>query len=298
MPERLERFATENNSILCFGIDPSGEEKDIYKYYTSIVDALLERRLVSAIKPNYAYFAAQGFNGLKVLKRPQSFFTGEIRYAIKGRAIDTLEGYLRLERSGRGTPLQESERRAVWSVYEGYQKRLKDQGLWDYDDFIVEALRLIQAGQAPDQYMDVYWRDWPGYSEDADGVYNGTIHVNNYGNSPDFSDELQFTGFTIGDDFCPLYRFRETRYDAFSTSIISQVNKTNQLKAGLEYRKYSISWDSKQFFNPNPYGEKYKSKPAYASLFLEDKMEYDHVIVNLGVRYDYRDADISYNITP
>ncbi len=152
--------------------------------------------------------------------------------------------------------------------------------------------------EAPDKYMDVYWKDWPGYSEDADGTYNGTIHVDNYGNSPDFSDELEFTGFTIGEDFCPLYRFRETRYDAFSTSIISQVNKTNQLKAGLEYRKYSISWDSKQFFNPNPYGERYKSKPAYASLFLEDKMEYDHVIVNLGVRYDYRDADISYNITP
>ena len=77
VPERLEKFATENNSILCFGIDPNGEEKDIYKYYTSIVDALLERGLVSAIKPNYAYFAARGFNGLKVLKRVMERYEGK-----------------------------------------------------------------------------------------------------------------------------------------------------------------------------------------------------------------------------
>ena len=69
MVRRLEKLATENNSILCFGIDPSGEEKDVYKYYTSIVDGLLGKGLISAIKPNYAYFAAQGFSGLKVLKK-------------------------------------------------------------------------------------------------------------------------------------------------------------------------------------------------------------------------------------
>ena len=91
--------------------------------------------------------------GLKVLKRPQSFFANEIRYAIKGRAIDAVDGYLRLQRSGRGTPLQESERRAVWSVYEGYLKRLNDQGLCDYDDFIIESLCLIEGGQVPDQYL-------------------------------------------------------------------------------------------------------------------------------------------------
>jgi superfamily I DNA/RNA helicase len=91
--------------------------------------------------------------GLRVLSRPQSFFANEIRYAIKGRTIDELDGYLRLQRSGRGTPLQESERRAVWSVYKGYQKRLKEQGLWEYDDFIIEALRLVESGEAPDQYM-------------------------------------------------------------------------------------------------------------------------------------------------
>ena len=69
-------------------------------------------------------------------------------------------------------------------------------------------------------------------------------------------------------------------------------------EAGVEYRKYDIRWDFKQFYNPQPYGEKYSSKPTYASVFLQDKMEYDYFVVNLGLRYDYHNADISYNITP
>ena len=51
--------------------------------------------------------------GLNLWSRPQSFFSDEIGYAIKGRAIASLQEYLRLERSGRGTPLREDERRAV-----------------------------------------------------------------------------------------------------------------------------------------------------------------------------------------
>ncbi|HDL01025.1 MAG TPA: TonB-dependent receptor, partial [candidate division Zixibacteria bacterium] len=56
-----------------------------------------------------------------------------------------------------------------------------------------------------------------------------------------------------------------------------------------------VSWDFKQFYNNQPYGEKYNSKPAYFSLFLQDKLEYDFYIINLGLRYDYRKDNVSYS---
>jgi superfamily I DNA/RNA helicase/mRNA-degrading endonuclease RelE of RelBE toxin-antitoxin system len=77
---------------------------------------------------------------------PPRFFSDEIRYAIKGRAVPDLNAYLDLERSGRGTALGETERCAMWTVYEVYQNRLREQNLWDWDDFILEALRLVQKG--------------------------------------------------------------------------------------------------------------------------------------------------------
>jgi superfamily I DNA/RNA helicase len=90
---------------------------------------------------------------LRIWSRPRSFFADEIGYAIKGRAIATLQEYLSIERSGRGSPLQETGRKAVYAVYEAYQEYLRSRGLWDFDDYVVEALRLVEAGHVPDQYM-------------------------------------------------------------------------------------------------------------------------------------------------
>jgi len=151
---------------------------------------------------------------------------------------------------------------------------------------------------APEHLMDLHWSEWPGYTEGEDGVYNGTIHEDNYGNTPHYDDEYWMTGFISGDDYIPRYHYRESKYNSFNASVIDQVDKHNQLKAGFEYRKYDIFWDDKQFYNTNPYGEVYSSKPTYASVYVQDKLEYEDYIVNFGLRFDYRDADISYNITP
>jgi superfamily I DNA/RNA helicase len=102
-------------------------------------------RAISEARPTH--------RGLKLWSRPRSFFEDEIKYAIKGRAIESLEAYLDLDRSGRGTALQETEREAVYAVYRGYQDHLEGEGLCDYDDFVVEALKLMEAGQGPDRYQ-------------------------------------------------------------------------------------------------------------------------------------------------
>ena len=68
--EKLKITAEETKSILCFGVDPvkSRMNSEIVPYFSEIIDALLDENLISAIKPNYAYFAAEGFDGLFALK--------------------------------------------------------------------------------------------------------------------------------------------------------------------------------------------------------------------------------------
>ncbi len=151
---------------------------------------------------------------------------------------------------------------------------------------------------APGALFDLYWDQWPGYSLNAQGNYDGTIDDDNYLGNRDYADVLQATGFTVGNDFKPTYRWRESFYNAYKLNVIGQVNNTNQIKAGFEWRKYKIDWDYKLFYNDNPYGEKYNSSPSYISGFVQDKMEYKEFIINVGMRVDYRDADISYNVDP
>jgi len=152
----------------------------------------------------------------------------------------------------------------------------------------------------PQHLQDVHWSEWPGYSEDEDGVYNGTIDDNNYlGTSIyDNANVLHVSRFTTGGDFQPTYQYQRARYNAFVLGMLHQMNKVNQVKAGVEYRKYDVEWDFKQFYNEQPYGEYYNNAPFIASAYIEDKLEYSDFVLNLGLRLDHRDVDIAYNYTP
>jgi superfamily I DNA/RNA helicase len=65
-----------------------------------------------------------------------------------------LEEYLELDRSGRGTALNEDERKAVFEVYQQYQKEL-GPGCGDYDDLVLMALDLAEQGELPADYRAV-----------------------------------------------------------------------------------------------------------------------------------------------
>jgi orotidine-5'-phosphate decarboxylase len=77
--ERLVEIAKDNKTILCFGIDPDMErigekakgetpEEGLGPYFHEILEKLVEEKEISAIKPNYAFFAQYGFGGLYVLE--------------------------------------------------------------------------------------------------------------------------------------------------------------------------------------------------------------------------------------
>ena len=100
--ERLKSMAEESKTILCFGIDPAIEkiscaggicrpgnaEQQIVSYYSEIIDALLEENQISAIKPNYAYFAQYGFEGLKALKSIISNYKNKTFIIFDGKRGD------------------------------------------------------------------------------------------------------------------------------------------------------------------------------------------------------------------
>jgi orotidine-5'-phosphate decarboxylase len=77
--ERLVKTAEENKTTLCFGIDPdmhrieskargNTPEESLGPYFHDILEKLIEENEISAIKPNYAFFAQYGFGGLYVLE--------------------------------------------------------------------------------------------------------------------------------------------------------------------------------------------------------------------------------------
>ena len=96
--ELLSESAKERASIVCFGLDPDlshmphsalPREERIVSFFSEIIDASLQQpHSVSAIKPNYAYFAQYGFDGLRALKSLIDKYKGKLPIILDAKRGD------------------------------------------------------------------------------------------------------------------------------------------------------------------------------------------------------------------
>lgn len=107
---------------------------------------------------------------------------------------------------------------------------------------------------------------------------------------------------------------RETSTLLSKLDLTSQITHTHQVKAGVEFRRHQVyyrdvtlrpieSQTQMDFLFNSPYiqtrilpdstiyASQYTHNPVELSAFLQDKMEFDYMIVNLGVRVDYFEPD-------
>jgi outer membrane receptor protein involved in Fe transport len=102
---------------------------------------------------------------------------------------------------------------------------------------------------------------------------------------------------------------RNSRYWVFKWDLTSQVNPLHLLKTGLEYRIHDLDYE--QFtlrpktlggeevvpFQPaimdvsTTYHDRYTRRPREFSAYLQDKIEMNELIVNIGLRFDYFDPN-------
>jgi orotidine-5'-phosphate decarboxylase len=97
--EMLQSSATERKSIACFGLDPDlsqfpplpsmSDEDKIVSFFSQIIDASLsEGKSISALKPNYAYFAQYGFEGLRAMKSLIEKYSGILPIILDAKRGD------------------------------------------------------------------------------------------------------------------------------------------------------------------------------------------------------------------
>ena len=82
-----------------------------------------------------------------------------------------------------------------------------------------------------------------------------------------------------------------------TTSIVrgnfaSQVTANHQIQAGIEFLAYDLyNLGATNYGSSNLYMEFYDVQPQTLSMYLQDKMEYEGMIVNAGLRYDLYNPD-------
>jgi len=167
------------------------------------------------------------------------------------------------------------------------------------------------------EYQHYVYEDWgKTVSYDSIRVINGdSVKVPLYVSGknayvhPD-SNNFAPASWSFQDGGTKMQNFwRQTKYMVGKFDLTSQVTKTHQVKAGFEFRLYDLKLDEfdiipliegteevrpfqpmKPELTTTNYND-YNYKPMEFSAYLQDKMEFKDMIVNLGLRFDYFDPD-------
>ncbi|MBD3376580.1 TonB-dependent receptor [candidate division KSB1 bacterium] len=83
--------------------------------------------------------------------------------------------------------------------------------------------------------------------------------------------------------------YNNTRTTNFKASITSQINNQNLIKSGLQFNYYDMNVDEESGITEikNVRWDKYRVYPYEGAVYIQDKMEYEGLIANLGLRYDF-----------
>ena len=175
------------------------------------------------------------------------------------------------------------------------------------------------AGERQDDWYGTNWRSWRDSAKIA--ADHGVTYRAKY--DPDYNYLINGFSFNRNGTLIYAYSKNQQTYLGGSFDFVTQFNKNNEIKFGLEGRQYTIRQYS---MNPgvmkevdtygseavvplgivarwagNVYGYDLwgnetssgfdgPKQPLFFSSYLQDKIEYEDLIINAGLRFDYFDS--------
>lgn len=90
-----------------------------------------------------------------------------------------------------------------------------------------------------------------------------------------------------------------TKTADFKADVVWQLGNINEVKIGMQYKKHWLKlfsiYDPKRNF---PYYNDYNIKPFESAAYIQDKIEFPFLIINLGLRFDYFNANATFRDDP
>ncbi|MGB9824252.1 MAG: TonB-dependent receptor [Candidatus Hydrothermia bacterium] len=115
------------------------------------------------------------------------------------------------------------------------------------------------------------------------------------GNPWGVGDQSNVNFISTGDYRVINRRIEQTR--SAKWDLTWQANKYHEFKTGFEYRGHMIDYYHNSLpWDANPFLDVYNTRPYQLAAYIQDKMEFEGLVVNAGLRFDYIDPKFHYYI--
>ena len=195
-------------------------------------------------------------------------------------------------------------------VYGRYQTTLHsnvfEDGYTDanHDSFInpSDTDTTVMVGIDPNT-GDTIWRTYPsdrdGIDDFADEDEDGNVEIDGVEDTlywPDlnypFTRHQDKRGFYRDGYYRIAWHYDNSITNTFKLDYTNQINKFHQIRAGMELKKYNLFYYTADMASGgNVYMERYSVNPYGGAMFVNDKMEFQGLIVNAGLRFDAFNAN-------
>jgi len=146
-------------------------------------------------------------------------------------------------------------------------------------------------------------RDKDGIDDFADENRDESVEINGEESGIYWPDLSQYP-FTRAQDVNKFYKdgyyriaWQDDDRETWTArlDLTSQVTEGHQIKTGFEGKYYELFYYRADMASGgNVYMDKYKNYPHSTACYIQDKMEFEGIIVNAGFRFDYFNAKTSY----
>lgn len=134
-----------------------------------------------------------------------------------------------------------------------------------------------------------WWEDYTFLSdEDADGdsMYDAYEGKEYNANNVDNPYGVRGIFYTFG--LARLWSKSYAKYNALKFDITSQMDRYNMVQGGVDFKRHEVFMKENSLpWNPEPFKDYYKFKPITGAAYIQDKLEFEGIIVNAGLRFDY-----------
>lgn len=122
-------------------------------------------------------------------------------------------------------------------------------------------------------------------------AFGGQSNYEFYGAYIDYTAAGDTVVVLSDEDFTQGYR---SWTQSLNFDMTSQVSAHHQLKLGAEFKRLDLRNHIVSSLNTYDITTYYRFKPLQAAVYLQDKMEFQDMVINLGLRWDYLDPKSDY----
>jgi outer membrane receptor for ferrienterochelin and colicin len=171
----------------------------------------------------------------------------------------------------------------------------------------------------PDQYLKIQTDSWQNsltFTQSTSSNFFYDVRASYFnqgfysGINKDTSDYLPSIEWDYFDEYGNPYEFwkradpveltdSRTSTADFSADAVWQIEQINEVKFGGQFQQHWL--DLFYVYDPTrnyPYYDDYNTSPFEAAIYIQDKIELPYLVMNLGLRWDYSNANVIYRANP